>query len=51
MQGIGPTTKTLLLKELKSVKRIKEADLAALQKLLGPVRGEKIYRNLHPDAE
>lgn len=51
VQGIGPTTKTLLLKELKSVKRIKEADLAALQKLLGPVRGEKIYRNLHPDAE
>ena len=51
VQCIGPTTKTLLLKELKSVKRIKEADLAALQKLLGPVRGEKIYRNLHPDAE
>lgn len=45
--GIGPTTKQLLLKEMKSVKRIKEATPTELQTLLGNVRGEKIYRNLH----
>lgn len=45
--GIGPVTKQLLLKEMKSVKRIKEATLTELQTLLGNVRGEKIYSNLH----
>ena len=45
--GIGPATKQSLLKEFKSVKRIKEASLTALQTLLGQARGEKIYHNLH----
>lgn len=45
--GIGPATKQQLLKEFKSVKRIKEASLIELQNLLGITRGQKIYENLH----
>lgn len=44
---IGPATKQQLLKEFKSVKRIKEASLIELQNLLGIARGQKIYENLH----
>lgn len=47
IEGIGPATKQILLRELKSVKRIKEASIVELQTLLGNVRGEKIYNNLH----
>jgi len=45
--GIGPSTKKLLIKEYKSVKRIKEATPSELQNLLGNARGQKIYNNLH----
>ena len=45
--GIGPSTKKLLIKEYKSVKRIKEATQSELQDLLGNARGQKIYNNLH----
>lgn len=48
--GIGPATKQTLLKQLKSVKRIKEATLPELQALLGTARGEKIYHNLHTNG-
>lgn len=46
--GIGPATKQALLKQFKSVKRIKEATLPELQALLGTARGEKIYHNCTP---
>lgn len=48
--GIGPATKQTLLKQFKSVKRIKEAALPELQALLGTARGEKIYHNLHTNG-
>lgn len=48
--GIGPATKQALLKQFKSVKRIKEATLPELQALLGTARGEKIYHNLHANG-
>ena len=48
--GIGPATKQALLKQFKSVKRIKEAALPELQALLGTARGEKIYHNLHTNG-
>lgn len=48
--GIGPATKQALLKQFKSVKRIKEATLLELQALLGTARGEKIYHNLHANG-
>lgn len=48
--GIGPATKQALLKQFKSVKRVKEATLPELQALLGTGRGEKIYHNLHTNG-
>ena len=51
LPGVGPATKALLLKEFKSVKRLKSASQAELQQLLGPSRGEKLYGALHPATE
>ncbi len=51
LPGVGPATKALLLKEFKSVKRLKNASLAELQQLLGPARGEKLFGALHPATE
>lgn len=48
--GIGHATKQALLKQFKSVKRVKEATLSELQALLGTARGEKIYHNLHTNG-
>lgn len=48
--GIGTATKQTLLKQFKSVKRVKEATLPELQALLGTARGEKIYHNLHTNG-
>lgn len=45
--GIGPKTKTLLLSKLGSVKRIKSANLAELQQILGNKKGENLYLQLH----
>lgn len=49
--GLGEKTKTLMLKTFGSVKRIKEATLVQIQELLGPVRGKKIYDELHKAGE
>ena len=38
IKGIGPATKTLLLREFKSVKRIKEASAEAIAKVIGPAK-------------
>ena len=46
VEGIGPKTKELLLKEFKSLKRIKSAPRAAIIELLGNVKGVKIYQKL-----
>ena len=51
LPGVGPATKALLLKEFKSVKRLKSATQAELQQLLGPARGEKLFGALHPATE
>ena len=45
--GVGKTTKELLIKTFKTLKRIKDADLFELQSLLGAKKGEKIWRELH----
>ena len=42
LNGIGPKTKTLLLSKLGSVKRIKSANLAELQLILGNKKGENL---------
>lgn len=49
--GIGPACKQLLLKQFKSVKRIKEATLGELQEVLGKARGEKLHTSLHQTEE
>lgn len=47
LNGIGPKTKTLLLNKLGSVKRIKSANLAELQLILGNKKGENLYSQFH----
>lgn len=47
LNGIGQKTKTLLLSKLGSVKRIKSANLAELQLILGNKKGENLYSQLH----
>lgn len=45
--GVGAATKTLLLEQFKSTRRVKEASLSELQELLGTVRGQKLFAHLH----
>lgn len=47
IDGVGEKTKKLLLSNFGSVKRVKEAPIEALQKLLGEKRGANIYHKLH----
>lgn len=47
VKGIGEKTKTLLLKEFGSVKRVMLASSEQIEQLLGTTRGRKIYENLH----
>jgi excinuclease ABC subunit C len=42
INGVGPETKSLLLKEFKSIKRIKEAKVEDLEKLIGKSKASKI---------
>lgn len=51
IKGIGKESKELLLKKLKSFKRIKEADKIELQSILGEKRGSKLYNALHSSEE
>ena len=45
--GIGPRTRDELLKGLKTVKRIREADLEELSAIIGPSKAQIIYRHFH----
>ena len=40
IKGIGETTKTLLLKKFKSVKRIKETDYETLKEVVGASKAQ-----------
>ena len=46
IKGIGPATKTLLLKNFKSVKRIKEASLEEIEKVVGASKAKIIKEYL-----
>ncbi|MBH45007.1 MAG: excinuclease ABC subunit C [Flavobacteriaceae bacterium] len=46
VEGIGPKTKELLIKEFKSLKRIKAAPKPQIIELLGKTKGVKIYQKL-----
>jgi excinuclease ABC subunit C len=43
IKGIGPKTKDLLLSKLKSVKRIKEADLETLTEIIGLAKAKIVF--------
>ena len=49
IQGIGPKTRETLLKALKSVKKIREADLETLANVVGPAKAEIIHQHFHND--
>jgi len=49
ISGIGPKAKETLLKEFKSVKRIKEAQLDDLVKAIGKAKAQIIYSTFHKE--
>ena len=51
IKGIGPKTKEQLLAQLKSVKRIKEADIQQLTSIIGPSKTQVIYDYFHKRLE
>lgn len=49
IKGIGPKTKEQLLKALKSVKRIKDADLKTLTEIIKEAKAKIIFNHFHPN--
>ena len=49
IKGIGPKTRDELLKGLKSVKKIREAELSTLETLIGSSKAKIIYQYFHPE--
>ncbi|MDD7596795.1 excinuclease ABC subunit UvrC [Prevotella sp. SGI.027] len=47
IKGIGPKTKEQLLKALKSVKRIKDADLETLNEIIKEAKAKIIFNHFH----
>ena len=47
IKGIGPKAKETLLKAFKSVKRIKEADIEALEEVIGKSKASLVYEYFH----
>ena len=47
IKGIGPKTRDELLNSLKSVKKIREADLQALSEVIGPAKAQIVYNHFH----
>ena len=47
IKGIGPKTRDELLNALKSVKRIREAELATLEEIIGASKAENVYQHFH----
>ena len=49
ISGIGPKTRDLLLNTFKTVKRMREASLEALQEAVGKSKGALLYLHFHPE--
>jgi len=45
--GVGPKTRDGLLNALKSVRRIREADLSLLTELIGPAKAQIVFNHFH----
>ena len=50
IKGIGPKTRDELLKALKSVRRIQEAELAQLEQVVGAAKASMVYQHFHPET-
>ena len=50
IKGIGPKTRGELLNSLKSVKRIREAELPTLSDIIGPAKAKIVFEYFHPEA-
>lgn len=48
IKGVGPTTSARLMKEFKSLKRVKEADFKAIASVIGNAKAEIIWKHFHP---
>ena len=48
IKGIGPKTRDELLNALKSVKKIREAELSILADITGPAKAQIVYNHFHP---
>ena len=49
VKGIGPKTREALIKALKSVKRVQEADIQTLSTIIGTSKATLVYNYFHPD--
>ena len=47
IKGIGPKTRDELLNALKSVKKIREAELSSLSDIIGPAKAKIVYEHFH----
>ena len=50
IKGLGPKGKEALLKQLKTITAIKEADNQDINKILGRAKGNLVYKHFHPEA-
>ncbi|MDE7418678.1 MAG: excinuclease ABC subunit UvrC [Muribaculaceae bacterium] len=51
IKGVGPATKTALIKQFKSVKRIKEATLDSIIEAVGKSKGMIVFSHFHTDEK
>ena len=49
VKGIGPKTREALIKALKSVKRVQEADIQTLSTIIGTSKATLVYNYFHSD--
>ena len=50
IKGLGPKGKEALLKQLKTINSIKNADNQEINKILGRAKGNLVYKHFHPEA-
>ena len=51
IKGLGPKGKEALLKQLKTINAIKNADNQEINKILGRAKGNLVYKHFHPEAK
>lgn len=50
IKGLGPKGKEALLKQLKTINAIKNADNQEINKILGKAKGNLVYKHFHPES-